>query len=113
MNYRDNWPLLWGGETETEFGEAEKEINPTQDKQWFVLRTNSANLSAPQQYIVLHLEVVSYHEVRLLHHVERVSVDDLSGDPAAVDEGLDGPAGLDTERRDGEAGWVAGGSPDG
>ena len=40
--------------------------------------------------------------------MERVSVDDLSGDPAAVDEGLDGPAGLDTERRDGEAGveWL-------
>lgn len=34
--------------------------------------------------------------------MERVPVDDLSGDPAAVDEGLDGPAGLDTERRDGE-----------
>ena len=51
---------------------------------------------------------MSYHEVRLLHHVERVPVDDLSGDPAAVDEGLDGPAGLDTERRDGEAGveWL-------
>ena len=48
-----------------------------------------------------YLHHVSNNQVRLGGHTEGVAVDDLSGHPAAVDEGLDGSPAFNTDQRAG------------